>query len=146
MPHTKRKPLHSCPQFITTNSRVQIMTNNWSWFVDNYEEMKCNYEDSHFEQIELPAQQLDYFFLSFFLGWRIPNFSTGLSGWCSPDKSRRIQQTVPDHCWRRSRPTRWVKTVHNVCWLHPWANKFQQSSLPDYEETLRPRNGAPQIG
>ena len=38
------------------------------------------------------------FFLSFFLGWRIPNLVTGLSGGCAPDPSSRTQETVPDHC------------------------------------------------
>ena len=30
-------------------------------------------------------------FLSFFLGWRIPNSMTGLSGWWAPDQSHRTQ-------------------------------------------------------
>ena len=48
------------------------------------------------------------YFLSFLLGWQIPNLITGLSGCCASDQSHNAQEIVPNRCNPRSRPThRW---------------------------------------
>jgi len=55
-------------------------------------------------------------FFPFFVGWRIPNWITGPSGWCVSDESRRTQETVPDRCkpsWRHTRcQGPWIR-AHN---------------------------------
>ena len=43
-------------------------------------------------------EKVTHNFLSFFLGWRIPNLINELSECCASNETRRTQETVPDQC------------------------------------------------
>jgi len=45
-----------------------------------------------------PGERFGTNFVTFFLGSWIPNSTTALSRWCTPDQSGRTQETVPDRC------------------------------------------------
>jgi len=65
------------------------------------------------------VSQRETFFLSFFLGWRIPHSITALSRWWAPDESHRTQETVPDGA-RTEETTKSTLEKKRVMYVSTW--------------------------